>query len=51
MELTDILMLVALFLVAGIVLYRTIRKKKWCPAVFGNSSTTNEKSQASDSGS
>jgi hypothetical protein len=48
----DILALLVLVLIAGIILYRAIRKKKWCPAVYGSAkNAAGDEKQRSDSGS
>jgi hypothetical protein len=49
MEWKDILVLVGVVLVAGILLYRAIRKKKWCPAVFGDAADAPKDDKKPDS--
>lgn len=46
---TDIAFMLFLFAVAGFILYRALRKKKWCPAVFGSGDNTESKSNAEKS--
>ncbi len=36
MEIKDILALIGVLAAAVFYLYRTIRKKKWCPDVYGS---------------
>lgn len=35
MELSDYLFLFLLIAAAAVILYRAIRKRKWCPDIFG----------------
>lgn len=35
MNWVDVIFLAGLLAGAGFILYRAVRKKKWCPAVFG----------------
>jgi hypothetical protein len=32
----DLLFLMALVAIAGVILYRALRNKKWCPAIYGS---------------
>jgi len=34
----DILFILALFCVTAFILYRAVKKKKWCPDIYGSDS-------------
>ncbi len=45
MEWTEILFFLALVIFAGFIFYRTYKKKKWCPAVFGGNKREEDKKE------
>ena len=44
----DVTFMAFLFAFAGIILYRAIRKKKWCPTVFGSADKDTGKDTGKD---
>ncbi len=40
----DVLLIVCLFIAAAFFLYRTIKKKRWCPDIYGDGSCMIDKS-------